>query len=91
MAGEDEPRSTMPIRGLKNTLPLHWDGNLGDPFGGGNGDVGVGGSGRHRLLARRTSTATTTASADLVPASLSGVMCDQTPSCAAGRPARPAC
>ena len=81
--GEDEPRSTMPIRGLKNTLPLHWAGNLGDPFGGGNGDVGVGGpdtvdcsldgpDGDHDCFA------------DLVPASLAGVMCDQTPSCAAG-------
>ena len=81
--GEDELRSTMPIRGLKNTLPLHWSGNLGDPFGGGNGDVGFGGSvpaacslggpdGDHDCFA------------DLVPASLSGVMCDQTPSCATG-------
>ncbi len=81
--GEDEPRSTMPIRGLKNTLPLHWSGNLGDPLGGGNGDVGVGGpdsidcslggpDGDHDCFA------------DLVPASLSGVMCDQTPSCATG-------
>jgi YVTN family beta-propeller protein len=81
--GEDEPRSTMPIRGLKNTLPLHWAGNLGDPFGGGNGDLGIGGpdpiacalggpDGDHDCFA------------DLVPASLSGVMCDQTPSCATG-------
>lgn len=80
-AGEDEPRSTMPIRGLKNTLPLHWAGNLGDPFGGGNGDVGLGGpdsidcslggpDGDHDCFA------------DLVPASLSGVMCEQP--CAAG-------
>lgn len=79
--GEDEPRSTMPIRGLKNTLPLHWAGNLGDPFGGGNGDVGNGGpdsidcslggpDGDHDCFA------------DLVPASLSGVMCAQP--CATG-------
>jgi len=27
-----EPRSTMPIRGLRDTLPLHWMGNLADPF-----------------------------------------------------------
>ena len=33
----DEPRSTMPIRGLRDTLPLHWDGTLGDPVGGRNG------------------------------------------------------
>jgi YVTN family beta-propeller protein len=82
VAGEDEPRSTMPIRGLKNTLPLHWAGNLGDPFGNGNGDVGLGGTtpscdlggpdGAHDCFA------------DLVPASLAGVMCNQTPSCATG-------
>ena len=32
-------RSAAPCRsaGLKNTLPLHWDGTLGDPFGGTNG------------------------------------------------------
>jgi hypothetical protein len=34
----------MPIRGLENTLPLHWDGTLGDPFGGGNGAVGLAGT-----------------------------------------------
>jgi YVTN family beta-propeller protein len=27
-----EPRTTMPIRGLRDTLPLHWDGSLGDPY-----------------------------------------------------------
>ena len=32
---------TMPVRGLKNTLPLHWDGTLGDPFDGRNGETGV--------------------------------------------------
>lgn len=31
------PRSTMPIRGLRDTAPYHWDGLLGDPFGGRNG------------------------------------------------------
>lgn len=30
------PRSTMPIRGLRDTEPYHWDGTLGDPFGGSN-------------------------------------------------------
>ncbi|NNL65701.1 MAG: hypothetical protein HKP30_05620, partial [Myxococcales bacterium] len=76
-----EPRSTMPIRGLRDTLPLHWSGNLADPFPG----VGVGapedpvapdcdidvdgevGCIRH-----------------LVNASLSGVMCEQSPSCPTG-------
>ncbi|MCZ6783718.1 MAG: hypothetical protein O7G30_10470, partial [Proteobacteria bacterium] len=73
--GHDEARTTMPIRGLKNTLPLHWDGSLGDPFGGGNGSVGFGGAG---------GTDCTLGDADgdhdcfldLVDASLSGVMCD---------------
>ncbi len=79
----DEPRSTMPVRGLKNTLPLHWDGTLGDPFGGGNGDVGPGGNG---------GTDCTLGDADddhdcfvdLGNASLSGVMCDQTGACPPG-------
>jgi YVTN family beta-propeller protein len=73
VALEDEPRSTMPVRGLRDTVPLHWDGTLGDPFGGGNGAVGSGGSG---------GTGCTTGDQhgcfrDLVDASLSGVMCAQ--------------
>ncbi len=28
------PRVTMPIRGLRNTAPYHWDGIPGDPYGG---------------------------------------------------------
>jgi YVTN family beta-propeller protein len=28
------PRSTMPIRGLRDTEPYHWDGIPGDPYGG---------------------------------------------------------
>lgn len=31
------PRSTMPVRGLRDTAPYHWDGVPGDPFGGRNG------------------------------------------------------
>ena len=30
------PRLTMPIRGLRDTTPYHWDGIPGDPFGGNN-------------------------------------------------------
>lgn len=30
------PRSTMPIRGLRDTAPFHWDGVPGDPYGGNN-------------------------------------------------------
>ncbi len=28
------PRSTMPLRGLRDTAPYHWDGIPGDPYGG---------------------------------------------------------
>jgi YVTN family beta-propeller protein len=78
--GGDEPRTTMPIRGLAGTVPLHWDGTLGDPFGGGNGAVGLGGNG---------GTSCTIGDADgehdcflhLVGASLTGVMCDQSGTC----------
>ena len=30
------PRLTMPVRGLRDTQPYHWDGIPGDPFGGNN-------------------------------------------------------
>jgi DNA-binding beta-propeller fold protein YncE len=78
----DEPRSTMPVRGLRNTLPLHWDGTLGDPFGGGNGAVGLNGNGG-------TGCALGDLDGDrdcfrnLVDASLNGVMClvDQNGTC----------
>ena len=30
------PRTTMPVRGLRDTEPYHWDGSLGDPYGGNN-------------------------------------------------------
>jgi hypothetical protein len=77
---QEEQRSTMPVRGLRGTLPLHWDGTLGDPFGGANGEVGVGGSvapncsldGGEQACFR-----------GLVDASLRGVMCQQ-PSCPTG-------
>ena len=29
-----QPRSSMPIRGLRDTAPFHWDGIPGDPYGG---------------------------------------------------------
>jgi YVTN family beta-propeller protein len=31
-----QPRSSMPIRGLRDTEPFHWDGTQGDPYGGHN-------------------------------------------------------
>ena len=30
------PRLTMPVRGLRDTAPYHWDGIPGDPYGGNN-------------------------------------------------------
>ncbi len=74
----NEARTTMPVRGLKNTLPLHWDGTLGDPFGGPNGEVGIGGN----VPANCSDEAS--CFRHLVDASLSGVMCDQSDGCAAG-------
>ncbi len=77
---EDEPRSTMPVRGLRDTVPLHWDGTLGDPFGGSNGAIGGGGS----APANCSAGSPHGCFRQLSDASLSGVMCDQTPSCAVG-------
>ena len=74
--GKDEPRTTMPVRGLRDSLPLHWDGTLGDPFGGGNGAL-PGSS----VAASCTGSNPQTCFRHLVEGSLSGVMCDQTGSC----------
>lgn len=81
--GDDEPRTTMPVRGLKNTLPLHWDGTLADPVGGPNGAVGNGGN-----LPASCDLGGADGDRDcfrhLVDGSLSGVMCEQQGGCAAG-------
>ena len=29
-----QPRVTMPVKGLRDTVPFHWDGTQGDPYGG---------------------------------------------------------
>lgn len=71
----DEPRSTMPIRGLRDTVPLHWDGTLGDPFGGRDGSTAS------NLPPSCDVNDPHTCFRDLVEASFSGVMCDQTGSC----------
>jgi YVTN family beta-propeller protein len=81
--GTDEPRTTMPVRGLKRTLPLHWDGTLGDPFGGGNGAVGLNGAGGTDCALGDTD-GDHDCFVDLVEGSLAGVMCDQTDTCPAG-------
>ncbi len=80
---QEEPRNTMPVRGLKNTLPLHWDGTLGDPFSGRNGETGV------NATAPRNCSADQECFRQLVNASLSGVMCDQAGACPTNDVAQP--
>jgi YVTN family beta-propeller protein len=78
----DEPRSTQPIRGLKNTLPLHWDGTLGDPFGGGNGAVGLNGTADpSHACDPNDADGDHDCFLDLVEGALSGVMCVQGGTC----------
>jgi YVTN family beta-propeller protein len=77
-SGDDEARTTMPVRGLRATIPLHWDGSLGDPIGGVNGAVGPGGNEPPQCNDEHS------CMRHLVDASLSGVMCDQDPACVDG-------
>jgi YVTN family beta-propeller protein len=81
-SGHDEPRTTMPVSGLRNTLPLHWDGSLGDPFDGPNGAVGLGGN-EPKDCTLGDADGDLDCFRDLVDASLTGVMCDQS-SCSGG-------
>ena len=74
---QEEPRSTMPVRGLKNTQPLHWDGSLGDPFRGINGETGGGLGGGTGTGSPPNCSNDQTCFRQLVDASMSGVMCDQ--------------
>ncbi|HEX2483993.1 MAG TPA: hypothetical protein VHQ66_01755 [Myxococcota bacterium] len=78
-----EPRSTMPVRGLQDTLPLHWVGTLGDPFPGvflpeddGAPDCNLGTDGEAGCIRH------------LVDASMAGVMCAQ-PGCPPGPAGQP--
>ena len=75
--GNDQPRLTQPIRGLRNTLPLHWDGTLGDPIGGPNASVGTADLPPDCFTEQECFR-------DLVNGALSGVMCDQEPECDIG-------
>jgi hypothetical protein len=84
-SGDDEVRSTMPVRGLKNTIPLHWDGTLGDPIGGRNGATGFLGNEPPNCSSEDDHTCFR----QLVDASLSGVMCEQAGGCAAGESGLP--
>jgi YVTN family beta-propeller protein len=73
-----EPRSTMPIRGLRDTLPLHWEGVLADPFPGVNPNAAAFDSdGDCPLPDPNTGEGEITCSRHLVNASLRGVMCQQ--------------
>ncbi len=68
-----QPRTTMPIRGLRDTLPLHWDGVPGDPFGGTNAELADSG-----LEADPNCDSEHSCFRDLVNGAMSGTMCDQT-------------
>jgi len=80
-----EPRTTQPIRGLRDTLPLHWEGRLADPFPTVNTDPT-----RPNLIPGDTAPDCDLAvdgeikcMQHLVNASLRGVMCAQ-PNCPQG-------
>ena len=64
------PRTTMPIRGLRDTLPLHWDGVPGDPFGGTNAEVPNGEDDEPNCTDEHS------CFRDLVNGAMSGTMCD---------------
>ncbi len=68
-----QPRTTMPIRGLRDTLPLHWDGVVGDPFGGINAEVADSG-----LTVEPDCSDEHSCFRSLVDGAMSGTMCDQT-------------
>lgn len=68
-----QPRVTMPIRGLRDTLPLHWDGAEGDPFGGIDGTTADSG-----VTVPPSCTDEHSCFRDLVDGSMAGTMCDQT-------------
>ncbi len=67
-----QPRVTMPVRGLRDTLPLHWDGVPGDPFGGINAVVANSGQ-----TVAPNCTDEHSCFRNLVDGSMSGIMCDQ--------------
>src|SRR5262245_27256492 len=69
---QEGARLTMPVRGLEGTLPLHWDGTLGDPFASINGASGTNGPN-----VPANCTTDQTCFRQLVNASLAGVMCNQ--------------
>jgi YVTN family beta-propeller protein len=71
VSGGDQimPRSTMPVRGLRDTAPFHWDGVLGDPYGG-NNSANI----RTSVAATADVDDQTTSTRHLIDASLAGVL-----------------
>lgn len=69
---QTQPRVTMPIRGLRDTLPLHWDGTVGDPFGGINAAVADSG-----VTVPPNCTDEHSCFRDLVNGAMSSTMCNQ--------------
>ena len=67
------PRLTMPVRGLRDTQPYHWDGIPGDPYGG-NNTASVLQPAPPNCDVRRPETCTR----QLVDGSLATTMCDVT-------------
>ena len=66
------PRLTMPVRGLRDTAPYHWDGIPGDPFGGINtASINTG------VEANCDAEDPASCTRQLVDGTLSRTMCDQ--------------
>ena len=77
------PRITMPIRGLRDTAPFHWDGIPGDPYGGRNTANIQGSDPPNCTLAQPES-----CTRNLVDGGLASTMCevDQCPTNNEGKP-----
>ena len=63
-------RSTMPVRGVRDTAPYHWDGVLGDPFGLINGQF-------PNSFVAPNCNSTETCIRHLIDEGLQSTMCDQ--------------
>lgn len=63
-------RTTMPIRGVRDTAPYHWDGVPGDPFGGRNGQS-------PRSFVAANCTDPLSCVLDLIDRGMASTMCDQ--------------
>ena len=66
------PRLTMPVRGLRDTAPYHWDGIPGDPYGG-NNTASINTSTQPNCSADQPESCTR----HLVDGTLAATMCDQ--------------